>query len=96
MSYARIAIYLVGLALLVAAVWVFLTQTEIGQSVPAGFALAIILLIVGVGVMASARGIRESREYTRVVHDAAPPVAPGRTVEYDRDGTYVEERRRYD
>jgi thiol:disulfide interchange protein len=95
MGTARLAIYLVGLVIVVAAVWVFLTQTAVGRSVPAGLALAIILLLVGIGVMASARSINDRRVTSRVVHDAPP--AYGRV---DRDisveGETVVEERRYD
>lgn len=70
MDNSRMAVYLVGLVVIVGAVWVFLTQTEIGQTVPQGIALALILLLVGIGVMASVSNIRGSRTTRRVVHDA--------------------------
>jgi len=107
MGTARLAIYLVGLVVVVAAAWVFLTQTAVGRTVPAGVALAIILLLVGVGVMASARSINESRSTRRVVHDYAgsptyvdrtyvPPAPAYETVvppAVGSDETIVDERR---
>lgn len=103
-SYTRLAIYMVGLVVITVAAWVFLTQTEIGRSIPSGVALALILLLVGVGIMASATEIRDSRSLRRVVHDAPP----GGVVRETRYGTtydttvpppsgetVVEERRDY-
>lgn len=76
MGATRIAIYLVGLTLVVVAAWVFLTQTDVGRAVPAGLALALILLLVGIGVMASARGINDSRSVHRVVHESSGVAGP--------------------
>lgn len=68
------AIYLVGLFIVVAAAWIFLTQTPVGATIPAGVALAIILLLVGVGVMAAARAMDDGGFYRRrVVHDGPGP-----------------------
>lgn len=106
MGATRIAVYLVGLLLVVAAAWVFLTQTDLGRSVPTGFAIALILLLVGIGVMASAKSINDSRYLRRVVHDA--PVPPPRVYDtaYEArygtapavppDGETIVEERRYD
>lgn len=80
MGATRIAVYLVGLALVVFAAWIFLTQTDVGRSVPAGLGLALILLLVGIGVMASAKSINDSRYTRRVVHDN---VAAGGPRVYD-------------
>lgn len=110
MGATKIAIYLVGLTLVVVAAWVFLTQTDVGRTVPTGLALALILLLVGIGVMASARGINDSRSVHRVVHEgtAGPTVGPrvydtrygaaGPVAPYDRvvEGETVVEERRYD
>jgi thiol:disulfide interchange protein len=109
MGTARLAVYLVGLILVVAAVWVFLTQTAPGRQVPPGLALAIILLLVGIGVMASARSVNDQRSVRRVVHEggpyyAGPPATPYVEREVVRDGAYVPpvdretvvEERRYD
>ena len=89
MGYARLGLYIAGLIVVVLAAWVFLTQTEVGRVVPGGVALALILLLVGIGVMASAKSINDSRVTRRVAHDGgigatttrtyetgAPPVAP--------------------
>lgn len=111
MGATRIAIYLMGLTLVVVAAWVFLTQTDVGRQVPAGLALALILLLVGIGVMASARSINDSRRTHRVVHEsvggsiAGPRVydtrygaAPPPVGPYDRvvEGETVVEERRFD
>lgn len=93
MSYSRLAIYLVGLVVVALALWVFLTQTAIGRSIPSGVAWALILLLVGVGIMASASSIRDSRSLHRVVHDggpnyAVPPPPPGPASTYERRTTY--------
>lgn len=70
MGSIRIAVYLIGLVLVVTAAWIFLTQTDVGRTVPTGVALALILLLVGIGVMASAKSINDSRYTRRVVHDS--------------------------
>lgn len=109
MGYTRLAVYIVGLLIVVMAAWVFLTQTPLGDTIPASIALAIILLLVGVGVMVAARNINDSTYRRRVVRDvdgvAPPPAtryyeAPAGTVERTRvvnepatGETYVEERR---
>lgn len=76
MSYSRLAIYLVGLVVVAIAAWMFLTQTEIGRAVPIGVTWALILLLVGVGVMASASSIRDSRTTRRVTHDGPAYAEP--------------------
>ena len=107
MGTARLAVYLVGLVVVTVAVWVFLTQTPIGQAIPSGVALALILLLVGIGIMASARSLNDRRSLHRVVHDgptvAAPPPARVYDTRYTRyedsvvppasSETVVEERR---
>jgi hypothetical protein len=82
MGTARLAVYLIGLLVVVAAVWVFLTQTPWGRTVPASVALALILLLVGIGVMASARSINDTRSTRRVVHDYASAPAYVDTPRY--------------
>jgi peptidoglycan/LPS O-acetylase OafA/YrhL len=100
MGTARLAIYLVGLVVVVAGVWVLLTQTPFGRGIPASVVLAVMLLLVGIGVMAAARSINDRRSLSRVVHEGAP----GRVVDTRYD-TYVAppaetetvvEERRYD
>lgn len=93
MGLARLAVYLVGVLLVVAAAWVFLTQTELGESIPASIALAVILLLVGIGVMASAKSINDRTETRRVVHEGT--VAPGYVPPTSGTNVY-EERRRYE
>lgn len=94
MGFARLALYITGLLIVVGAAWIFLTQTEVGQQLPGGLALALILLIVGIGVMASARSIDDRRATRTVTYEGSPDayapmdrtVAPGRA-------RIVEERR---
>ena len=76
MGATRIAVYLVGLLLVVGAAWVFLTQTDVGRMVPAGVGLALILLLVGIGIMASAKSINDSRSTHRVVHESVGGMGP--------------------
>lgn len=96
MGLARLAVYLTGLLLVVAAAWVFLTQTSLGESLPAGVALAVILLLVGIGVMASAKSINDHRETRRVVHEGGVAPYAGAPYAGTRDDVVVEERRRYE
>jgi len=71
MGYAKLALYLVGLIVVVAAAWIFLTETPVREDVPPGVALAIILLLVGIGIMAGARSMDDTFiSRRRVVHDA--------------------------
>lgn len=77
MGYTRLLVYLVGLILVVTAAWIFLTQTPVGNVVPSGVALAIILLLVGIGIMASAKSINDARYSRRVIRDG--PTAPVNT-----------------
>lgn len=110
MGTARLAIYLIGLIVVVGAVWVFLTQTPVGRTIPSGIALAIILLLVGIGIMASAKSINDRRVSSRVTHEGGgtfvPPAPPASSVSSTRvyDTRYapptqsetVVEERRYD
>lgn len=106
MGYTRLAIYLGGVAILVLAAWVLLTQTGIADVIPVGVVIAVMLLIVGIGVIAASRSVDDRRFTRRVVHDGSP-MEPGRrvvhrTYEDDVDTTYAEpretivEERRYD
>lgn len=96
MGLARLAVYLTGLILVVGAAWVFMTRTEVGASLPAGIALAIILLLVGIGVMASARNLNDRTETRRVVREGGPapgaPLPGDREVVRERDVVYDERR----
>lgn len=78
MGYARLALYLIGLIVVVAAAWIFLTETPVGEAVPPGVAFAIILLLVGIGIMAGARSMDDTF-YTRrrVVRDGDYTDRPG-------------------
>ena len=94
MGYTRLLVYLVGLILVVMAAWIFLTRTPLGASIPSSVALAIILLLVGIGVMASAKSINDARYSRRIVQDGGPAVPPVNTYPggtttrvYDRPAT---------
>lgn len=104
MGTTRLAIFLVGLVVVAVAAWTFFTQSELGRQVPFGIAIALILLLVGVGVMASARSINERSSTQRVIHEgaAAPVVVDRRANVYQptyappvegSSETRVEERR---
>jgi hypothetical protein len=54
-----------------------LTQTPVGRNVPSSVALVVILLLVGIGIMASARSINDSRTTRRVVRDSGFGGGPG-------------------
>ncbi|MEA3198998.1 MAG: hypothetical protein QOE90_426 [Thermoplasmata archaeon] len=110
MGATRLALYLVGLVIVVVAAWVFLTQTPVGRQVPSSLALVLILLLVGIGVMAAASNINESRVTRRVVREGAPGYvappayerrvydtryAPG-YVEPPVDGETIVDERRFD
>ena len=87
MAYTRFLLYMVGLLIVVAAAWIFLTQTPVGDAIPAGVALALIHLLVGIGVMAGARAMDDTfyARRRRVTHDAdyvAPTVPAARTTTY--------------
>lgn len=88
----RFAIYVIGLVFIIGAVWVFLTQTEFGQALPGGVALAIILLLVGIGVMASTRTLNGHTE-RRVVHEDGGTVGADRYGDRDHRVERYEERR---
>lgn len=105
MGYARLALYMLGLIIVVAAAWIFLTQTPIADDIPVGVSLALVLLLVGVGVMAGARAMDDTfysrRRVVREGDYAAPPATAARTTATYRDDvvppasgeTIVEERR---
>lgn len=71
MGYAKLALYLIGLMVVVAAAWVFLTETPVREEVHPGIALAIILLLVGLGIMVGARSMDDTFvARRRVVRDS--------------------------
>jgi uncharacterized YccA/Bax inhibitor family protein len=80
MGATRLALYLVGLVIVVAAAWVFLTQTPYGRAVPGSLALVLILLLVGIGVMAAANSVNDTRVTRRVVREGAPGYVGARRV----------------
>ena len=94
MGFTRLAIYIIGLLLVVAAAWVFLTQTPFSDDIPAGVALAIILFLVGLGVMVSANALDDTFYRRRVVRDDyGSAVTPARSTTYHepaRTTTYTE------
>lgn len=94
----NIAFYLVGLALVLLAIWILFTQTGLEDYVPIGVVAGVLLLVVGLGVMASSDRFGLFRDRTVVVdravdrtypHAYAPPAT--RTVERE----YVTESDRY-
>lgn len=67
MNVARFGIYLVGLALVVGALWMLYFQTEISRWVPVTFLIVAVLLVLGFGVMAGSRRLEGER--TTVVEE---------------------------
>ncbi|MCA1814247.1 MAG: hypothetical protein LC624_09915 [Halobacteriales archaeon] len=55
----RFAVYLVGLLLVLAAIWVLLTQTGLAAIVPVGVIAVALLVLLGVGIMRGAMTIDE-------------------------------------
>jgi hypothetical protein len=64
----RLIVWIVGLALVIAAAWVLWTMTAVSELVPWGVFVAVVLVILGVGIMGAANQIRGERE--RVVERA--------------------------
>ena len=110
MGATRLAITMAGLVVVVAAVWILLTQPPFSANISPPIALAIILLLVGIGVMAAARSVNDTFASRRVVHDGGgfgprtyetrAPYAERRTYEGDyappASGETIIEERRYD
>lgn len=96
-SVLSLVLWFVGLVLILVAVWVLFTQTDLNRYVPLGVVLAILLLIVGIAVMAtsdrfraygSALGARRTETYERVGTWGAAPAERREYREYrdyDRD-----------
>jgi len=56
----RFGVYLVGLALVVVAVWVLLVSLNVTAIVPATLIAVVLLLLLGLGVMHGAREVDET------------------------------------
>lgn len=88
----RILAYVVGLAIVVAGIYVLFTQTPLADYIPAGVVLAIVLLVIGLGVMmlstsfTGPRAIVTDRTVERTV-PAVPTTRPytEREVVYDSE-----------
>ncbi|HVL47486.1 MAG TPA: hypothetical protein VM889_02920 [Candidatus Thermoplasmatota archaeon] len=48
-----LVVYMIGLVIVLAGVWVLFTQTSLGAFIPPAVVVAVLLLIVGIAVMAS-------------------------------------------
>lgn len=83
----RFAVYLVGLVLVIAALWMLAVQTGISAIVPLSLIAVAILLVLGLGVMKGASAINEPIHAREVIEDRRPPTT--RTTEV------VEHRRRW-
>jgi uncharacterized membrane protein len=55
----RFGVYLVGLVLVLAAIWVLLTQTGLAAIVPVGIIAVALLILLGIGIMRGAATIEE-------------------------------------
>lgn len=81
-STLSLVLWFVGLVIILAAVWVLFTQTDLNRYVPLGVVVAILLLIIGIAVMATSDRFRSY---------GAAHMGPGgarRTETYERVGTY--------
>lgn len=59
MALLRLALYVIGLALVVTAAWLFTAGVPRADELSAKIALALMLLLVGIGIMASVRAFEE-------------------------------------
>jgi len=83
---SSMAFYLVGLSLVLLAIWVLFTQTGLEEFVPVGVIIGVLLLVVGLGVMATSDRFDVFRDRTVVVDRAvAPPYVPPATRTVDRE-----------
>ncbi|HWG89350.1 MAG TPA: hypothetical protein VNZ52_00725 [Candidatus Thermoplasmatota archaeon] len=90
-----ILVYVIGLALVLAAVWVIFTQTGLANWIPGAIVVALVLLVLGLGVMSLSDRFRGTDR--EVVYDrGVPPAGPGpANVTYERETrTYDDEYRR--
>ncbi len=68
-SATRFALYIVGVLLIVAALWMFLMQTGLNQWIPGTLIAAGVLLIIGLAVMSFAQESPEVRPPSEHHHD---------------------------
>lgn len=66
---ARIAIYLVGLVLVLAALWLLVTETGLAAVVPFSLLAIGLLLILGLGIIGAARTVPAERYVEHEVVD---------------------------
>jgi uncharacterized membrane protein len=67
MTATRVVVWVLGLALVVAAVFLLFFETGLHRFVPIGIALAGLLLIIGVAIMGAADRFRGTRVEDRPV-----------------------------
>lgn len=76
-----LTIWFVGLVVVLAGIWVLFTETPLADFVPLGITLAVLLVLLGVGVMAASRRFRASGSlrHETYVHEPhlEPPAEPG-------------------
>lgn len=88
----KITLYLVGLALVVAGIFVLFTQTPLADFIPFGVVVAVILLVIGIGVMIMGTTIvPRATVVDRYAYDR-PAYPPART--YSREVVYEDDRPR--
>ena len=59
MFMKRFAVYMIGLLIVVAALFVLITQTGLAQVIPLGILAAALVIILGIGVMSAATSVDE-------------------------------------
>lgn len=72
----RLIVYLIGLAVVLAGVFVLFTQTGLADWIPVGLVVAVILLILGIAVMAMSDRFGADAVVVDRGYAVAPPVAP--------------------
>lgn len=90
----KIILYLVGLALVVAGIFVLFTETPLADYIPFGVVVAVVLLVIGLSVMIMGTSIVPTATVVdRVAYDRPAYVAPP-ARSYSREVVYEDDRPR--
>lgn len=89
----KIILYLVGLALVIAGIFVLFTQTPLADYIPVGVVFAVVLLVLGLGVMIMGTSVLPTATVVdRYAYDR-PYAAPAPRT-YSREVVYQDDRPR--
>lgn len=72
----RIVVWLLGILIIMAALYVLWSSTGLRDVIPEGVVFAVVLLVLGLGVLGAASQIRGSHARTEVVHGASAGYSP--------------------